>query len=73
MKGLSWFQFYNLRLALCMILKFYTSVAKVLKLKLKKFLSLTTPFVEVTAKKPFRIELSLCFLGQVFLLLHPDL
>ena len=34
-EGWSWFQFNNLGLALAMALKFYTSVVKGLKLKLK--------------------------------------
>ena len=42
---------HNLRLALGMALKFYTSVAKWLKLKVKKFLGLIPTFVEVTGEK----------------------
>ena len=42
----SWFKFNNLRLALDMSLKFYTSVGKGLKLKLKKFCGLSPAFVE---------------------------
>ena len=37
-EGCSWFKFNNLGLALLMTLKFYTSVAKRLKLKVRKFL-----------------------------------
>ena len=50
-EGWSWFKFNNLGLALRMTLKFHTSVAKVLKLKLKKFCGLSPTFVEVTGKK----------------------
>ena len=39
-KGCSWFKFNNLELALRMTLKFYTSAAKGLKLKVRKFLGL---------------------------------
>ena len=46
--GWSWFKFNNLGLALGMNLKFYTSVAKELKLKVRKFQGLVLPFVEVT-------------------------
>ena len=35
-----------------MALKFYTSVAKRLKLKVRKFLGLILTFVEVTGRKP---------------------
>ena len=38
-------------MALDMALKFYTSVAKGLKLKVKKFYGLIPPFVEVTSEK----------------------
>ena len=41
----------NLGLALGISLTFYTSVAKGLKLKVKKFLELIRTFVEVTGKK----------------------
>ena len=53
--------FDNLELALGMVLKFYTSVAKRLKLKVKKFLGLIPTFVEVTGKKLF---------GSIFRLPH---
>ena len=46
--GWSWFKFNNLRLALGMALKFYISLAKVLKLKVRKFFGLILTFVEVT-------------------------
>ena len=49
--GSFWFKFNNLELALDMALKFYTSVAKVLKLKVRKFLGLIPAFVEVTREK----------------------
>ena len=48
--GCSWFKFNNLGLALGMVLKFYISVAKGLKLKVRKFLRLITMFVEVTER-----------------------
>ena len=64
----SWFKFNNLRLALGTNLKFYTSVAKRLKLKVRKFKGLIPTFVEVTGEKlvgrgalfgpPFRIGLT---------------
>ena len=50
-EGWSWFKFKNLGLAQGMNLKFYTSVAKGLKLKVKKFSGLVPTFVEVTGGK----------------------
>ena len=50
-EGLSWFKFHKLGLALGMALKTYTSVPKVLKLKVRKFLGLIPKFVEVTGEK----------------------
>ena len=47
----SWFKFNNLGLALGTNLKFYTSLSKELKLKVKKFLGLILTFVEVTGEK----------------------
>ena len=47
----SWFKFNNLGLALDKSLKFYTTVAKGLKLKVRKFWGLIATFVEVTGKK----------------------
>ena len=44
----SWFNFNNLALVLGTSLKFYTSMAKGLKLKVRKFLGLIPTFVEVT-------------------------
>ena len=44
-EGGSWFNFNNLGVALGMVLNFYTSVAKGLKLKLRKFLGLNRTFV----------------------------
>ena len=46
-----WFKFNNLGLALGMNLEFYTSVAKGLKLKVRKFYGLVLTFVEVTGEK----------------------
>ena len=50
-EGWSRFKFNNLGLALGLNLKFYTSVAKGLKLKVRKFLGLIPTFVEVTGEK----------------------
>ena len=50
-EGLSWFKFNNLRLALGTNLKFYTTVAKGLKLKVRKFWRPNSTFVEVTGEK----------------------
>ena len=50
-KRWSQFKFNNLGLALGTILKFYKSVAKRLKLKVRKFLGLIPTFVEVTGEK----------------------
>ena len=47
-EGWSWFKFNNVRLALGMNLKFHTSVAKELKLKVRKFWELVLTNVEVT-------------------------
>ena len=43
-----WFKFNNLGLALVIDLRFYTSVGKSLKLKVRKFWELVPTFVEVT-------------------------
>ena len=53
-EGWSWFKFNNLGLALGTNLKLYTSVAKRLKLKVRKFLGLILTFVEVTGEKIVR-------------------
>ena len=50
-EGWSWFKFNNLGLALGTNLKFYSSVAKGSKLKVRKFLGLVLWFVEVTVEK----------------------
>ena len=50
-EGWSWFKFNNLGLTLGTNLKFYTSVAKGLKLKGRKFWGLIRAFVEVTGEK----------------------
>ena len=50
-EGWSWFKFNNLRLALGTNLKFYTSVAKGLKLNVRKFWELIPTLVEVTGEK----------------------
>ena len=49
--GLSWLRVNNLGLALGMNLKFYTSMAKGLKLKARKFWQLFSTFVEVPKAK----------------------
>ena len=51
MEGWPWFKFNNLGLALGKNLKFYTSVAKGLKLKVIKIWGLNLKFVEVTGGK----------------------
>ena len=50
-EGRSCFKFNNLGLVLGTNLKFYTSVAKRLKLKVRKFWGLISTFVEVTEEK----------------------
>ena len=50
-EGWSWSKFNNLRLALGTNLKFYTSVAKRLKLKVKTFCGLISTFVKLTGEK----------------------
>ena len=47
----SWFKFNNLRMALDMTSKFYTSVAKELKLKVRRFWGLISTFAKVTGEK----------------------
>ena len=49
--GCSWLKFNNLELAPVMVLKFYISVAKGLKLKVGMFFGLIPTFVEVTGEK----------------------
>ena len=53
-EGWSWFNFNNLGLALVMILKLYTSVAKGLKIKVRKLWGLSHTFAEVTREKTGR-------------------
>ena len=50
-EGWSWFKFNSLGLALGVALKFYTSVAKGLKRKIRKFWRLIPTFVEVKEEK----------------------
>ena len=50
-EGWSWFKFNNLRLTIGMKLKFYTSMAKELKLKVRKLWGLIPTYVEVTGEK----------------------
>ena len=53
-EGWPWFKFNNLGLALGKNLKFYTSLSKELKLKVRKFWELIPTFVEVTGEKKVR-------------------
>ena len=53
-EGCCWFKVNNLGLAPGMALKFYTSVAKGLKLKFRKLWRLILTFVEVKGKKLVR-------------------
>ena len=50
-EGWSWFKFNNFGLTVGANLKFYTSVAKGLKLKVRKFLGLNPTFVGITEQK----------------------
>ena len=50
-EGWSWFKFNNLGLARGTHLKFWSSVAKGLKLNVRKFLEINPTFVEVTGEK----------------------
>ena len=63
-EGWSWFKFNNLGLAPGMVLKFYTSVAKGLKLKIKEVWGLILTFVEGTGEK---------LVGRPFAALPPPL
>ena len=47
------------------VLKYYASLTKVLKLKFRMFVGLTSTLLEVTGKKTGRI-------GEGFLLPHPE-
>ena len=49
-EGWSWFKFNNLGLTIVMALKFYGSVAKGLKVKVRMFWGLIPTFREVTGK-----------------------
>ena len=49
--GWSWFKFNNLGLTLGMALKFQASMAKGLKLKVRKFCGLIHTLLEVTGEK----------------------
>ena len=60
-EGWSWFKFNNLGLALGTNLKFYTSLSKGLKLKVRKFWGLISTFGEVTGEK---------LVGEAFLAPH---
>ena len=60
----SWFKFHNLGLTLGMNSIFYTSIAKGLKLKVRKFWEIILRFVEVTGENgsPCLLSSSLDFL-----------
>ena len=69
----SWLKFNNLGLALGIALKIYTSVAKELKLKVRKFYGLITRFVKVRVGKdlfapplPILIQVTITRLNQSF-------
>ena len=74
--GVLWLKFSNLRLVLGMTLKFYTSVAKELKLKVIKFWGLIPTYVEVTGEKlvkgafcsppPYPIWIELKFFRELY-------
>ena len=49
--GWSWFKLNNKGLAVGMDLKFYNSLAKGFKLRVRKFLGLTSMFAKVTEEK----------------------
>ena len=51
LKGWSWLKFNNLGLGLAMVLKFYASVPKTLKLNVRMFLGLIPTNIEVTEEK----------------------
>ena len=53
-EGWSWFKLNNLGLAIGMVLRFYASAAKGLKLKVKKFRLLISTFVEVIGENLVR-------------------
>ena len=61
----SWFKFNNLGLALGTSLKFYTSVAKELKVKVRKFWGLIPTFVEDTGEKLARGDLPSPILNRI--------
>ena len=56
--GVSWFKFNNFGLPLGTNLKFYTSVEKRVKLKVRKFLGIILTFAEVTEEKLDRFKLN---------------
>ena len=60
----SWFEFNNLGLSLGTNLKFYYSLSKGLKLKVRKFWDLIPTFVEVTGEK---------LVGGALLTTHPPI
>ena len=67
-----WFNFNNLGLALGTDLQFYTSQAKVLKLKVRKFWMLIPTFVEVTGEKLVGGVLAPPFWIGLKYLVHPS-
>ena len=58
-QGWSCSKFNNFRLALGTNLTFYTSLAKGLKLKARKFWGLIATFLEVTGKKLNRVKITI--------------
>ena len=56
LKGWSWFKFDNMGLVLVKKFKFYNSVAKGLKLKVRTFWGLIPTFLEVTGEKLNRVK-----------------
>ena len=75
-EGWSWFKFNNLGLALAINLKFCTSVAKVLKLKVRKRWGPNPTFLEVAGEKlggskESKLNLSItCLFVQCIILGH---
>ena len=63
-EGWSWLKFNNLKLALDMTLKFYTSVEKGFKEKVRKFWGLSSMFVEVAQKK-HTLNILMALLGLI--------
>ena len=69
-EGWSWFKFDNLGVELAKNRKFYTNVAKGLKLKVRKSWGLIPMFVEVTGEK--LVEGHFCLPPPLSLSPHPE-